>query len=202
MSDEKRTPAAMASGIGAKAVQVAAQAENLEASIDEDRTAEAVVLEIAIEAARPALRAICRPMLMVERYATPHVGKHHRAFHAVKGLHLDGDPHARLDHAEASSGAFEGVGLVLLETGELSTRCFAGTWSKEVGATNECTSHVCTISAREAMNDWALDRCLSSIVGALEAHLTGKGPDRARKARQRAERLRALAILARIGWTE
>lgn len=182
------------------ATKAAANAAELESAIDAERSAEADVLTAAIEAARPALRAICSRM--VSRDTDFHIADVNKArsvveYHAERGLHLAGAANGERDQPRDNDGGYEGEGLFLLSDGSLARRTWSGAWSKWQGATDDLRSTLAPITVREAMDEWDLDDCLKNLHEALSKAADGKAPERAAKARERADRLRALLTLSK-----
>jgi hypothetical protein len=179
---------------------VATQSEDLRSAIDIERTAEAEVLTAAIEAARPALRAICSKLVARDlTTGNGDVNRHREQveYHQERGVHLAGDSKAEEDQPRDNSGAYEGYGLYLLVDGRLANRTWSGSWSRWQGSTTECVSVLEPVTAREAMDEWELSECLENLGKALQKQADGNASERAQAARERAEKLRAMLTLAR-----
>jgi hypothetical protein len=185
-------------GIAATAAQVAAQHGELESAIDAERYAEAAILERAIAAAKPALRAICSALRSRDTttgLADPDKQRREYETHAERGLRLDGDAKAEREQSRADSGTYGGSALYLLDDGTLAERTWSGRWTRWQGGTDETLSTLRPVTPREAMDSWDLDDCIESLRAALEGQLTGKSPERAKAARARAEKLTAVGKL-------
>lgn len=186
--------------IKANAAQVGQNKAALDAAIDEERTAEAAVLAAAIEAARPAWNAIsCR--LTKRQFNTSGRNGLHPAseteYHLARGCILINE-YIKDEGTSGDSGTFHGSLLVLTAAGQLAVLNRTGHWSNWQGASNEWTSEFSIYKdARAAMDDWELDEALTGLAAALTKQLGGRAPDKAKAARERAERLSAIARLVK-----
>lgn len=185
--------------IAVLAPQAAATQAELDAAIKAERDAEAAVLARAIELARPALRSICYRLKSLHRISGIATDRWREVVdhHPLPGLHLDGDSKADRDAPRDNNGVYEGRGLYLLADGTLAVREWSGSWSRWQGATDEEETTLEPVSARDAMDEWDLGDCLESLRDALRKVADGKAPERAKAARERAERLAAVAALVK-----
>jgi hypothetical protein len=151
----------------ASALDIAAEAENHRAALDEERAAEAEWLETTIEAVRPALPSLASRIIQYKDESEPEEAT--RYFYE-RGIRLD----ISVDYA-----------LFLLSDGSLVM-----TQDTEV---NE--GHIlrrlplAPVGAREAMDRFNVDRCVAAIAEALEQQ-RGKRKPAADKARRRAKQLK------------
>jgi hypothetical protein len=169
------------------------------AAIDAERTAEAQVLEAAIAHAKPALRAVCGKVRVYERHywVNSVQTETDTTDHEVPGLLLAGNGTAQEDHPRSNGGAYEGCGLWLLRDGTLAELTYAGHWSRWQGSASEWTADLARVTPREAMDSWELAECLGALKTALERVVNGKAPEKTKAARERAEKLAALAALVK-----
>ena len=184
--------------IGVKAAVVGASAEALAAAIDAERAAEAEVLTLAIEAARPGLRAICsRIKRGMATWSTQNGTSFHESesWHDERGVKLAGDG-AKYDIAREDSGQYEGEDRYLLADGRLAVADFSGSWSRWQGSRSEWESTLRTLTPREAMDLWDLDETLAALLAKLEKSAAGKAPEKTKAALARAAKLRAIFALA------
>jgi len=189
-----------------KAAAVAAQHEDLAAAVTEERGARAAVLQVALDAVRPALRALASRIKVSSRqshlgdvnYDQVETGTHL----PERGVHLDTDAvgPGRCD-ARANSGAFDGSDVFLLTDGRIAWLKYSGGWSRWQGSTTTWEAAVEYSTAEEAARDLVkYDRdgdALKALHAALDAQLSGNATARSAAARERAEKLRAIATLVK-----
>lgn len=181
--------------IAALAAQVGGEYDEQQAAIVAERDAEAEVLAAAIDAARPALKAICSQVKVSHRSTNGRNGCHpvHRyGCHAQDGLVLM-DGYDQDGDSSSNRGSYSGDRLVLLVDGTLAVFERTGTWSHWQSEWSQWEATVRPIAVREAMDTYDLDPCLTAISEALAGQI---GKRDAKAARERAERLAAMARLA------
>lgn len=178
---------------------VATARGELDAAIDAERTAEAEVLARAIELARPALRALVSRIVR-ESYET--AGRNgcnpvsRTEYHDERGLVLV-DGYETCKDASGNRGSISGCRLYLLSDGTLAEATREGSFSHWQGEADSWTSTLAPKTVRDAMNEYALDDCLTALRDALVKQRDGKANDRAKAARERAAQLEALVTLAK-----
>lgn len=175
---------------------VAAEYDEHQAAIAAERDAEAKVLETAIEAARPALRAISDRI----RSSYYHTGGRNGCnpvkritYHAERGVLLC-DDYTQPKDETGNRGSYEGSGLYLLTDGRLAVVARDGSWSQWQGEPHSYEQTLTVVTPREAMDEWKLDEALEALAEALEKQ---RGKRDSKAARERAERLAALATLSK-----
>lgn len=193
--------------IGTQALRVAKEAEEHGNAIRRERGLEAQILAQAIEQVRPALKALANRLHqsyeIVRDQQGEIVGSQVQGFtpHAERGFALAGDREVvSVNHAPKTAsphsfhGRFEGRGLVLLESGALAERVWVGAWSNCSNTRSSWTSTLTVVTPEQAMDDWDLEDCLSSILGALCAQQRAKATQ---KAEERIARLQAVLTLVK-----
>lgn len=188
--------APVVSNIAEVAPIVAAQAEEQSAAIDSERDAETAVLEAVIAAARPALKAISYRIKVGNRMWWPNNVQAAEAdeYHSVRGIRIAGSGPSR-DFPQSDSGEYEGTALYLMSDGTLAQLTYTGTWSRWQGASQEWTASIRPVTPRQAMNRWDLGDCVESLRAALQKQLDGGAKKQTQAAKERAERLTAIAQL-------
>ncbi len=184
--------------IGAAAVVAGAQDDALDKAIDAERTAEAEVLTLAIQAAKPGLRAICGKIKAGRaNWSTQNGTVFHESdtWHDEHGVKLHGAGAAE-DHPRDNEGRYEGVDRYLLADGRFARVVFSGSWSRWQGSHSEWTSTLTILTPREAMDYWDLVETIEAIEKRLTKAAAGKAPEKTKAALARAERLRAIVSLA------
>ena len=175
---------------------VAEQHATMEAAFDEERAAEEELLEKIVDASRPALRALSSRILASERVFWPDSVSTatERSFHDERGVRLDGNGPER-DHPRANDGGIGGTDLVLLDDGTFVRLDWTGTWTRWQGRTSEETSTLTRITLRDVVETWDVDVIAATLSERLEAQATGRASKTTASARQRTEKLRAVAAL-------
>jgi hypothetical protein len=178
------------------APRVAAEYDAHKAAIDAEREAEAAVLERAIAAARPALRAIAGVITQTYYSTSGRNGLNpvkRDAHFDERGLCI-GDEYTRENDESGNRGTLGGERLYLLTDGRLAVVERDGTWSCWQGEPDQYEATMAFVSLREAMADWDLDGALQAIAEALGKQARAKATA---AAQERAARLAALAQLAK-----
>jgi hypothetical protein len=193
MSQEKKIDLA---SITSLAVQVAETSEDYDAAISEERDAEAEILSAAIEAARPALRALSNRLILSKYQSSGRNGcnwEEREEVSEYRGFQLAED-FSRQPNGTGNRGTYSGEALILTDSGKLLSCERSGTWSP-CGEGDETRYEYSEVSAREAMNVWELEACLEKLQKKLKEQADSVKPERAKAARARAETLRALSQL-------
>lgn len=186
--------------LAATAATVAEQHSALTQAIGDETAAEAALLEAAIAAVRPALRALASKIIAREYHTSGRDGLHpvrEQEYHPdLRGLVLV-DDFCEEDDRTGNAGSYAGDRLVLLTTGELVRVKRTGHWSRWQGSDNEYTTTWRVLTPLEAARRYRVAECLATLDKRLASHLEGNAAKRTAAATQRAERLRAMATLAR-----
>ena len=183
-----------------QAQAVAGEQEDLDRAIDEERTAEAAVLERVIEAIRPGLRALSgRIRTAVDRRhhadVNYHGGTTEEEYDPRCGIRVAGSGPEE-DCPRANAGSYEGCDLYLLSDGSFLELTYEGSWSRWQGSSWGWTSVATILSPREVMDEYALDPIVQTISAAVSKAATSEGrAKRSAAAKERAEKLRALTTL-------
>lgn len=168
---------------------------DMTAAIVSERDAEGEVLTKVIEKVKPALRAICGRVVLNERTFWVNVLIERETGKTMRGLHLDGSESEEEDYPRGNQGNYEGCGLFLRDDGQLVEVTWTGHWTRWQGRSSAFEAEVTVVTPREAMDDWKLSACVESIAKALEQVNTGNAKVVTQKARERAEKLAAVAKL-------
>jgi hypothetical protein len=178
--------------------QVAEQHADMRAAFAEERAAAAKVLEAAIAAARPALRALVGRIVREERtrWHDNAYTSTERDYHEERGVLIAGTM-AEQAHPRDTDGRYTGEALYLLDNGQLAQVEWGGTWTKWQGRGSTMTGTLRVYESPLACveDGWDAEELVNGLVDALERQASGRAPERAAKARERAERLRAVAKL-------
>jgi hypothetical protein len=197
MSDSNQTPADLLAKIQSEAPRVASEYAAHEAAIAAERDVEAAILTQAIEAARPALRAIAQRIVTSERtyWPTSATTASDEQYHDVRGVCVsDGVPGPLRDHPRANRGAYQGTDLFVLVDGSLLELAYSGQWSRWQGEGSSWETTARVLTPREAMDGYDL----ATVLGYLADKLARQARvAQTAKARDRAERLEAVVKLAR-----
>mgnify|MGYP001240549871 CR=1 FL=1 len=179
---------------------VAEQHGTMQAAIDDERDAEKELLEKLVEAVRPALKALSSRLKSMETTFWPTSVEiaTEKTYHPERGVILDGNGPFR-DHPRANDGRIGGTDLVLLDDGTFARLDWTGTWTRWQGRTSEETSTLTRLSLADVVETWDVDEIAATLSERLEAQLAGRSGKTTASARERAERLRAVARLAG-GW--
>lgn len=185
--------------LASTATAVGAQHTAMTAAIDSERAAEAALLEAAIDAVRPALRALSS-RLQSRYYCTSGANGCNpveRADHFTdRGLVLVDDYGSQKDRT-GNRGDYRGTRLVVLSDGQLARLERGGSWSHWQGEDNEFDVTLTLVTPLQAVKQYALADILASLRDALQRQLDGAAPKRTAAAQARAEKLTAIAALAR-----
>jgi hypothetical protein len=186
------------SELATKAAGVAEVASKHEAAINAERDAEALVLQTAIDAAKPALRAVCSRMLRVDKSTSGNNGCNpveDQQYFEERGLVLVDDFDKGRD-TTGNRGWLGGYRIVLLSDGTLAKVEREGSWSCWQGEWTGWEATLTPMTARDVMDREELDECLKAISTALDKQISSKRDEATKAALARAEQLRALATLA------
>lgn len=175
----------MTDKIKALTESVAAQAEKLDASIAEERAAEAGLLEAVIVSVRPALRALSNRLL--ERRETTADGVLTVSFLPFRGLVL-------VNNEQAVNGKWEGASLVVVEDGGLVELIVGGHYSvSAAGSLLQWAFRGLTPAA--AAKRYSVRACVEVLAEKLTEYANGNAGKTAAKAMAQADRLRAVITL-------
>jgi hypothetical protein len=176
--------------------KVAEQHSDLEAAVGEERAAEEELLGKLVDAVRPALKALSSRLKATERvwWPTSVETATEKSYHEERGVRLAGSGPER-DHPRANDGAVEGLDLVLLADGEFARLDWSGSWTRWQGRTSTEESALTRLSLREVVDEWDVDEIAARLHELLEQHLSGRATKTGAAARERAEKLRAVAAL-------
>ena len=175
---------------------VAEQHATMEAAFEEERAAEEELLEKVVDAVRPALRALSSRLKATERtwWPTSVETATEKTYHAERGVYVAGNGPER-DFPRANDGTVVGSDLVLLEDGTFARLDWTGTWTRWQGRTSEETSTLTRLSYAQVVSDFDVDEIAARLHELLEQHLAGRATKTTASARDRAEKLRAVAAL-------
>jgi len=176
------------------------------AAIEAEQQATAAELQRVLDTVRPALRAVCSRVQV--GYAAHHQGDVNydqgasRQYLAERGLYLDtDDPGPGQENPRANGGRYLGTDLFLLGDGRLAWLTYSGSWSRWQGSSSSWDADVEYVPAEMAAVEMAAQnrgpRAIAAIRAALAAQADGTKPKATTAALARAERLTALATLAR-----
>ena len=175
---------------------VAEQHSTMEAAFAEERAAEERLLGQLVDAVRPALKALSSRLKASETTFWPTSAEiaTEKTYHPERGVRLDGNGPER-DHPRANDGGIGGTDLVLLDDGTFVRLDWTGTWTRWQGRTSEETSTLTRITLRDVVETWDVDVIAATLSERLEAQATGRASKTTASARQRTEKLRAVAAL-------
>ncbi len=175
---------------------VAEQHGALQTAIADEREAEAQLLEKIVDAVRPALKALSSRIRATERVFWPDSVSTatEETWHAERAVPIlvSGPQH---DHPRADEGAIVGRDLVLLTDGTFARLDWSGNWTRWQGRTSAEESTLTRISTLDVVQTWNVEDVATKLRVLLEAQVNGKAPKTAQAARDRAEKLRAVAQL-------
>ena len=100
-------------------------------------------------------------------------------------------------HADGNTGVYEGTMLVLAQDGALHETTAGGSWSQWQGAWSTQERTIAPMTARQAMDSYDLDDCLTALAGKLQKQASGGTGKVTGAALERADRLKALARLSK-----
>lgn len=182
--------------LAATAQTVATEHEALTSAITDRQKAEASLLARVVEALTPALPALVSPIRTSERTYWPTSATTATVYdtHDARGIRVDGDGPEQ-DHPSANEGQYEGKALYLMESGTFAVLRYEGHWSRWQGATSEWEAEVVPLTVEEVpANGWDVDEVVKALAASLASHV-GKRTKTTQKARERADKLAALARL-------
>jgi hypothetical protein len=178
--------------------QVTAQHAEQQAAYGAERAAEAAVLEAALAAARPALRALVGRIVREERtvWHDNAYTSTERDYHEERGVLIAGTM-AEQAHPRDTDGRYTGEALYLLDNGQLAQVEWGGNWTKWQGRGSTMTGELRVYESPLACveDGWDAEEAVAGLAEALERQAAGRAPERAKAARERAERLAAVARL-------
>lgn len=184
--------------IAAVAADVGTSHAELLAAYEEQHAAEAAVLERAIAAAKPGLRAVARRVHSRDASTSGRNGCNpvqESEYFTGRYLSLISAEKRERD-STGNAGRYVGTRLLLGTDGGLYETEASGSWSLWQGSWDTLERTMQPISAMDAMGRYNLSDALSALADALG----GADADGKRKlaatARERTERLRALSKLA------
>jgi hypothetical protein len=152
------------------AVQASVAAQH-QSAVQLERSREAEALSGAIESVKPALKSLCGRIAnecTVKASTNPVQMRAEKAyFPKIRGLHLAGDP----EPDESTPRDARGCGLWLLSDGALAEVYYDGQWSGWPGTSWGWQATLRQVTARAAMDGWALADCLAAIGLALVERL-------------------------------
>lgn len=175
---------------------VAEQHGTMQAAIDDERDAEKELLEKLVDTVRPALKALSSRLKSMETTFWPTSVEiaTEKTYHPERGVILDGNGPFR-DHPRANDGRIGGTDLVLLDDGTFARLDWTGTWTRWQGRTSEETSTLTRLDLDAVVETWDVDEIAATLSERLEAQLAGRATKTTASARERAEKLRAVAAL-------
>lgn len=180
------------------AQRVGQQHADMQAAFAEERAAEAAVLQAALAAARPALRALVGRIVREERtvWHDNAYTSTERDYHEERGVLIAGTM-AEQAHPRDTDGRYTGEALYLLDNGQLAQVEWGGNWTKWQGRGSTMTGELRVYESVLACieDGWDAEEAVAGLVTALERQASGKAPERAKAARERAERLASVARL-------
>lgn len=175
---------------------VAEQHATMEAAFEEERHAEEELLEKLVDAVRPALRALSSRLKASERtwWPTSAETTTDKTYHPERGVYVSGNGPER-DFPRANDGSVVGSDLVLLDDGTFARLDWSGTWTRWQGRTSEETSTWTRLTLADVVAEWDVDEVAATLAERLEAQLAGRAAKTTASARERTEKLRAVAAL-------
>ena len=181
--------------IATSAAVVAAEHEAAQAAQEAVIGAETSLLQKAVDAAKPALKAVSTRRRIAQRDFWVNVGQHVEFTRGPLALRVHGDG-AERDYPRGNSGGIEGEDLYLNPDGTWTKAVYGGSWSKWQGATSswECTDT--TLTTREVAEEYDVDAILTSLAEAL-TKAVGTREKSTKAALERADKLSAIARLAK-----
>ncbi|MBK8593986.1 MAG: hypothetical protein IPN83_00040 [Holophagales bacterium] len=176
--------------------QVSEQNVTMNEAFEEERAAEAALLEKIVESVRPALRALSNRLKASERvwWPTNVETANEKTFHPERGIRLAGSGPEQ-DYPRANDGSIEGRDLVLLDDGSFATLDWSGNWTRWQGRTSTEESALTRITTAEVVTEWNVDVLAAALAKALEAQASGRTEKTTATAKARAEKLRSVSTL-------
>ena len=177
------------------AAEVASEHDAELAARRAEQEAEAAVLDAAVVAVKPALKALSGSILQRSWASGQSTDKarHGATYHPEQGIRVAGGP-AEEDAPRDTAGSYEGAALYLLTDGTFAVVRWTGEWSRWQGAGDTVEGEL-TVLQGDALEvfraGWKLDEILASLSTALVKHASNKPPTKAMQ--ERADRLAALA---------
>lgn len=188
------------SALASLANTVAAQHSELVDAVAAERAANVALLDAVVERIRPALRALASRIKTGER--TWWIGTTHTdtecTWSSDRGLYVgaaDVGPERSNPGRDQNRGGYRGFDLFLTSDGRWLELAYTGGWSIWQGEETEWTAAETYVDTATVERDWGGTDVIPRIVAALQSHADGKAPERAKAARERAERIAAVARL-------
>lgn len=184
--------------LGARAEQVAADYAKRQTAHEEQLAAEAALLTAVIERVRPALRALGERPIVHRRSTADRVDDVEER-HALRMVCLTDDRFRpeRLGAPQNSRGKYGKCDLGLAEDGSLYELTYSGHWSAWQGEADEWTAEVALVSPKQVAADYKVESLAAQISELLDKQLAGKSAQTTQAALDRAEKMRAIAALAK-----
>jgi hypothetical protein len=183
--------------ISTSAASVAVIHADLQAAKAEEAAAEVAILERVIEAVRPALRGLSGRLVArdwAEKLGTASACQG-RDYHETRAVHVAGDAGSTRDFPKENYGDFTGCGLYLTTDGTWVELTWSGRWSRYQGDGWAAIGTPRTMTTTEVVAEYDTGAIVRGLAEALSRYLEGKATDTARKSRERAAKLQALAAL-------
>lgn len=188
------------SEIQSLAAKVAAQHEELTAANAAEESAQVQLLDAVVSAARPALRALSSQIKI--RWHSWWIGTTHTndesEYAEVRGLVVDeekADPSRGQPTRDENRGTFGSYNLFLAADGRWLRVDYEGQWSRWQGEGTEWTATVSELDTAAVVEQFDVDVLVGRIADALKQQAEGKATERAKAARERAERVAAVTRL-------
>ncbi len=185
--------------LATEAAKLATLATDYDAAREAELDAEASVLDAAIDAVRPALRSMSKRIVQYSYETSGRNGCNpvsETRYFGSRGIVLV-DDYERVKDETGNRGDLSGARLVLLSDSTLARVKRSGSWSCWQGEADTWEAEMSMLTPREAMDRYELDDCLAALSAAVETATKALSSDVTDRARQRAERLHAVATLAR-----
>jgi len=179
------------------AATVATQHQEYQAALGTQQQAEAALLTRIIETVKPALRALASGIYRTWRCTSGRNGCNpveEKDYFEERGVCLVDDFDRDKDES-GNRGTYGGSRLYLLSDGRLAEVDREGTWSCWQGEwdSEECTLAI--VDAAHAVKTYELTDMIEVLTAKLNEQIKGVKPTRTKAARERADKLAALATL-------
>lgn len=190
------------SAIESLAATVAAQDTAFRAALDAEHQAYAATLDAVVAKIRPALRAISSRIRVehkewwVGRTRTDDSSR----YHDMRGVCVSdtqAGPGRGSCPGDQNRGTYTGYDLFLLQDGTWCELKYSGAWTRWQGEDESWEAEVTPVTTADVARDWQDSGILEHLTAALQRQADGGKPARTKAATERAERLRAVAALAK-----
>ena len=175
------------------AAEVASEHDAELAARRAEQEAEAAVLDAAVVAVKPALKALSGSILHRSWASGQSTDKarHGATYHPEQGIRVAGGP-AEEDAPRDTAGSYGGRALYLLDDATFAVVRWTGEWSRWQGSDDLVEGGLTVLDGPRGvlMAGWKLDEILASLSTALVKHAANKPATKAMQGR--AERLDAL----------